>query len=755
MATAPRKSRSSSLRQRRTQNRATHQRPQKIPFTVDSALLRELGERLVGRPHIALAELVKNGYDADATKVVIRFGPDRIEVSDNGHGMDFTEFKNFWMRVGSPHKQAQVVSREFHRPVTGSKGVGRLAAQFLGSKLELRTVAKTSKTSELKATVNWEQAVEVGDLTSATALWEQIAPPATTFPDNSPHGTMIVLTKLNQAWSMKEFIDLAREIWPLQPPFRSNPQLETDKQKQFEVQLETPSEEEVKQFEKQMRAVLDTWEARLIGKLINGTGKDEIPSVHLILEYDDKTKLSWQYPVPDSKVHEVEFEIRVFRLQSRLKYGIAVDMAREYFNDYGGVHVYDAGFHLPYYGRETDWLGIELAHSHRLSLSQLLPDELQIAHGLQFLPSNSRLFGVVHVSTSKERKEAAKQKVEKTGDFLTIQVTRDRLVDNAAFQDLQDIVRTALDYYAVQQKRRVLEEAEAVQPIEAVSAKFERVDQVLALYHDEIPEPIFDKLREHVEEAIHASESEADVVTRQVGLMGSLATAGISALAYEHEVTKQFHLLEDVTDELKAIRVKDRATRRRLDEISSRLNEWLERARATRSLFSHLMNEENRNARARFKAKALVDKVKEQMGVLLRGIEVETDDIDSSLRLPEGGFAEWSAIFQNVFMNAMNAILDSETRHIAVSSRMLGRTRIILVQDTGSGVDLASAEDLFKPFVRKLRISPERRALGLGGTGLGLAIVKMIVGNLNCKVSFVEPDDDFNTAFRLSWTEQQ
>ena len=42
-------------------------------FTVDAELLRELGERLVGRPHIALAELIKNSYDADATKVEIGF----------------------------------------------------------------------------------------------------------------------------------------------------------------------------------------------------------------------------------------------------------------------------------------------------------------------------------------------------------------------------------------------------------------------------------------------------------------------------------------------------------------------------------------------------------------------------------------------------------------------------------------------------------------------------------------------------------
>ena len=44
-------------------------------FTIDAALLRELGERLVGKPHIALAELVKNSYDADATEVTIKFLP--------------------------------------------------------------------------------------------------------------------------------------------------------------------------------------------------------------------------------------------------------------------------------------------------------------------------------------------------------------------------------------------------------------------------------------------------------------------------------------------------------------------------------------------------------------------------------------------------------------------------------------------------------------------------------------------------------
>jgi signal transduction histidine kinase len=98
-------------------------------------------------------------------------------------------------------------------------------------------------------------------------------------------------------------------------------------------------------------------------------------------------------------------------------------------------------------------------------------------------------------------------------------------------------------------------------------------------------------------------------------------------------------------------------------------------------------------------------------------------------------------------------MLDSRRKQIFVSSSSYGRERRILVQDTGSGVDLKSANELFKPFVRKLKITQARRELGLGGTGLGLTIVRMIAANLDCKVGFVEPESKFSSAFQLSWKE--
>ena len=141
-----------------------------INFSVDAQLLKELGERLVGKPAMALAELVKNAYDADASFVEIFFKPDKelgserkgeIVVRDDGHGMTFDEFRDFWMRVGTIHKTRQTTSRYYHRILTGSKGVGRLSVQFLAKELELKTVPREENGTWLWSYVDWEDAIKV------------------------------------------------------------------------------------------------------------------------------------------------------------------------------------------------------------------------------------------------------------------------------------------------------------------------------------------------------------------------------------------------------------------------------------------------------------------------------------------------------------------------------------------------------------------------------------------------------------------
>src|SRR2546428_829863 len=111
-------------------------------FTVDSALLGELGEKLVSTVHVALAELVKNGYDADAKLITVQILPvdgkaPRVIITDDGTGMTLEQVRQYWMKIGTVNKVADPQTLLYGRLKTGSKGIGRFACRRLGLKLRL------------------------------------------------------------------------------------------------------------------------------------------------------------------------------------------------------------------------------------------------------------------------------------------------------------------------------------------------------------------------------------------------------------------------------------------------------------------------------------------------------------------------------------------------------------------------------------------------------------------------------------------
>lgn len=59
-----------------------------LQVTVDKRHIVTLGERLYTESVELLRELVNNAYDANATRVDVRIAPERIEVRDDGAGMD-------------------------------------------------------------------------------------------------------------------------------------------------------------------------------------------------------------------------------------------------------------------------------------------------------------------------------------------------------------------------------------------------------------------------------------------------------------------------------------------------------------------------------------------------------------------------------------------------------------------------------------------------------------------------------------------
>jgi len=133
-----------------------------ISFQTEGRLLQELGERLVAKPEVALVEIVKNAYDADASicEVQVTDKGKSIAIRDDGLGMTLDQFSKRWMRIATAHKLHEIKSAKFKRRLTGQKGIGRFAVRFLGKTLVLDSIAwdETRKClTHLKADFDWEE----------------------------------------------------------------------------------------------------------------------------------------------------------------------------------------------------------------------------------------------------------------------------------------------------------------------------------------------------------------------------------------------------------------------------------------------------------------------------------------------------------------------------------------------------------------------------------------------------------------------
>lgn len=116
-------------------------------FKTRARIIKQLGEQLIKNEAIALLELIKNSYDADASLCSVKLTDidnkekGSIEIKDNGEGMTDDIFKNIWLEIGTSHKndltsQTETKrSHKFKRMRIGEKGIGRLGVHRLGSKL--------------------------------------------------------------------------------------------------------------------------------------------------------------------------------------------------------------------------------------------------------------------------------------------------------------------------------------------------------------------------------------------------------------------------------------------------------------------------------------------------------------------------------------------------------------------------------------------------------------------------------------------
>lgn len=195
-------------------------------------LISLIGNELISDEPVAVVELVKNSYDADAATVVVRFEgedlkrPERIVVEDDGVGMGLKTVVRAWLEPATDTKRLVDISPRKRRVLQGAKGIGRFAAARLAKSLRLETKREIDSRG-VEVTIEWGDFEERRYLSDIDITYRITAMPGRT------HGTRLVMEGLRKVWKERDFEDLENRLSRLISPF--------DEVKDFEIQLQGPA----------------------------------------------------------------------------------------------------------------------------------------------------------------------------------------------------------------------------------------------------------------------------------------------------------------------------------------------------------------------------------------------------------------------------------------------------------------------------------------------------------------------------------
>jgi signal transduction histidine kinase len=383
-------------------------------FRPRARILKLLGDQLIASPRLAVFELVKNAYDADADEVHVRLEnlgePDaKISVSDNGEGMTEDIIRQAWLVPADDHKElsrAEGKRTKRKRLPLGEKGLGRFAVHKLGDVVELVTRSKNEP--EFFVKIDWR------DLTSAKYLDEAKVRVTAREPavfTGKKTGTRIQISALReQTWSRGEVRRLYRQVMAFCSPFEGPGD--------FNVLMEVPGFqnwiEDIPDPKELMRTALwrfdfefdrgqFSWRFRFRGLRSLSLEKREIQRTNDTLlvpaDSDGGRRARPEIAGPDVGVGigPVKGSFRVF---DRDKEVLALlpekGLLQDLLDENGGVRVYRDGVRVHDYGeREDDWLGLDLRRvntpTRSLSRNIVIGEiRLDLAHSQSLIEKTNR-----------------------------------------------------------------------------------------------------------------------------------------------------------------------------------------------------------------------------------------------------------------------------------------------------------------------------------------------------------------------------
>lgn len=676
-------------------------------FRPRARLLSLLGEQLITNEVIAVVELIKNAFDADATTVTLHLKKvtnveeGEIIIEDNGSGMTLDTIMNVWLEPGTEYRKTQRErgerSKIFHRPLLGEKGIGRFAAHRLGNVIILTTRTKDAE-SEINVEVNWIMFEQNKYLEEIPVHWwisklEAFA--------GEKHGTRIVIRALKKAWTQDVVANLKGKLEALQAPLRE--------EYNFEINIVAP---EFPDVEKRKKISLDEILEKALYSFEGSVNEEGHLQAVYRFRHDAFPEKARETPIEkDMRLRGFSlpqggrrfplcgfFDIRFYAWDLDPR-DLKETITRRYYDanikPLTGVRIYRDGFKVWPYGEPgNDWLNLDLrrVNNPRKCLS------------------NNQIIGIINISANNNPK-------------LRDKTDREGIIENEAFEDFQTLVLYAIsefeterrkdriDILALREEKRKDRTTEAIEQLRGKMKKREHI----AIYGKDVnrvENAYFAEIRDTIEPLI--------------------VSAGIG-IAYQmpaHEILLTVKDLEKIIDS-------HRVHLRRIGvggKIIETIPNMLEITEMIKDVADGALELTRRKGR-RFSLRSAVDFTCYIKGPSLRDEKIEVNIKEKESISIKGQKNLVMACVLNLLDNSIYWLSEVQEKLIQILiDHDINLNPRIVVSDNGPGINRADLRYLGEAFWTR---KP-------GGTGLGLFISKRAMKANNGELDFGLPDEELD-----------
>lgn len=696
-------------------------------------LLTMLGEQLIKNERIALIELIKNSYDADAKWVKISFcnfgqnfeikNNSKIVIEDSGLGMTSEIIEKHWLNPATPEKTRRKMINDTTkkgRIIQGDKGIGRFAIFKLGRKINVTTRAINENIehnviydfSEYDDDFLTHKGIDKDLFIEDLNVTLRSGPPKTIEEREmylgsrkfirDPHGTIIEISGLKGSWSENKLADVYRDISRLQSIFLNN-----SSDFEFEVHIYCNSVKlnfDEKYLEKlhfllQDRSVLRVENGRFDDKLqlfsfeLNGETKEiklSDPSLSGLKTYNTRFGKAGdvlRHRSIECGPFNFGFYVFDFSPNPSAKYKLDRD-DKKILKDHR-IYLYRDNIRVYPYGEpEDDWLSIDVSRG-TISAGQFL--------------SNDQVVGYVNITQRENPK-------------LKDKTNREGLIDEGeATQDFITLLQSILFFirkgpyrkYQLDQKSK---QNHDIFRTEQVQKEFDELKKVIS--GNQNAKELLVQVEKHY-------KAERQYLVQRAETTEELAGVGLSVETASHDImgimSKVFAnidgLIQDLiaTDEIKKdILLKElQSIRGGMGFIESQLKDI------------QLLFKSSKQRRKSIRVKEILVKIEKIYGRTLKKehIHVLVSTYGSPL-IAKTTDAVLLQLFLNLFDNSIYWLMQVPIKEKKIEIILDGNKGQMIFADNGPGVLKEDAPYIFEPFFS---------GKGVEGRGLGLYIARQLL----------------------------